>query len=130
MLKDRQILERFEESHSGAAASASASATPTDLKKLRHLFMQLRKAANHPFLFSGAENVAEDGAADEELVLNSGKMIILDQLVDRLIHVNKPFTRMAYPDRSHGIYEGENTSIHLYSLMTRYLETNLPPGGR
>jgi dipeptidyl-peptidase-4 len=37
---------------------------------------------------------------------------------------------MAYPDRSHGIYEGENTSIHLYSLMTRYLETNLPPGGR
>ncbi len=53
-----------------------------------------------------------------------------DQLVDRLIHFNKPFTMMAYPDRSHGIYEGENTSIHLYSLMTRYLETNLPPGGR
>ncbi|MET4896640.1 S9 family peptidase [Sphingomonadaceae bacterium jetA1] len=52
-----------------------------------------------------------------------------DQLVDRLIHFNKPFTMMAYPDRSHGIYEGENTSIHLYSLMTRYLETNLPPGG-
>ncbi len=53
-----------------------------------------------------------------------------DQLVDRLIHFNKPFTMMAYPDRSHGIYEGENTSIHLYSLMTRYLDTNLPPGGR
>ena len=50
--------------------------------------------------------------------------------MDRLIHFNKPFTMMAYPDRSHGIYEGENTSIHLYSLMTRYLETNLPPGGR
>ncbi|GGO97565.1 S9 family peptidase [Stakelama pacifica] len=53
-----------------------------------------------------------------------------DQLVDRLIRANKQFTMMAYPDRTHGISEGENTTIHLYTLMTRYLETNLPPGGR
>ena len=53
-----------------------------------------------------------------------------EQLVDRLIRANRQFTMMAYPDRTHGIYEGENTTIHLYTLMTRYLETNLPPGGR
>ncbi len=53
-----------------------------------------------------------------------------EQLADRLIRANKQFTMMAYPDRTHGIYEGENTTIHLYTLMTRYLETNLPPGGR
>ena len=37
---------------------------------------------------------------------------------------------MAYPDRTHSISEKENTTLHLYTLMTNYLETNLPPGGR
>lgn len=27
---------------------------------------------------------------------------------------------MAYPNRSRGIYEGENTSLHLYTLITNY----------
>ncbi|WP_267348451.1 S9 family peptidase [Sphingomonas sp. GM_Shp_2] len=54
----------------------------------------------------------------------------LEQLADRLIAANKPFQMMAYPDRSHGIYEKPGTSVHLYSLMTRYLEERLPPGGR
>lgn len=53
-----------------------------------------------------------------------------EQLADRLIRANKQFSMMAYPDRTHGIYEGENTTLHLYTLMTRYLETNLPPGPR
>lgn len=54
----------------------------------------------------------------------------LEQLEDKLIAANKPFTMMAYPDRTHGIYEKPGTSLHLFSLMTRYLETNLPAGGR
>jgi dipeptidyl-peptidase-4 len=53
-----------------------------------------------------------------------------EKLVNKLISLNKPFTMMAYPNRTHGISEGENTSRHLYELMTRYLEQNLPPGGR
>ena len=35
---------------------------------------------------------------------------------------------MAYPNRSHGIYEGHNTTLHLRELMTRYLKENLRPG--
>jgi dipeptidyl-peptidase-4 len=54
----------------------------------------------------------------------------LEQLEDRLIAANRQFTMMAYPDRTHGISEKAGTSMHLYTLMTRYLETNLPPGGR
>ncbi len=54
----------------------------------------------------------------------------MEVLEDRLIAANKPFTMMAYPDRTHGIYEKPGTSLHLFSLMTRYLETNLPAGGR
>jgi dipeptidyl-peptidase-4 len=37
---------------------------------------------------------------------------------------------MAYPNRSHAISEGTNTTLHLRELMTRYLRENLPPGPR
>ncbi len=49
-------------------------------------------------------------------------------LINKLIEHNKPFSMMAYPNRSHGIYEGKNTTIHLYNLLTHYLTENLPPG--
>ena len=51
-----------------------------------------------------------------------------EALINELIRHNKPFTMMAYPNRSHGIYEGQNTTLHLRELMTRYLKQNLPPG--
>jgi len=47
-------------------------------------------------------------------------------LFDALIAANKPFTMMAYPNRTHGIFEGEGTTVHLYSLLTRYLNEHLP----
>lgn len=52
----------------------------------------------------------------------------LERLVDALVKAKKRFTMMAYPNRSHSISEGENTSLHLYDLMTRFLETHMPPG--
>jgi dipeptidyl-peptidase-4 len=51
-------------------------------------------------------------------------------LINALIEHNKHFTMMAYPNRSHGIYEGRGTTRHLFGLLTRYLEENLPPGGK
>ncbi|PLW98428.1 MAG: S9 family peptidase [Marinilabiliales bacterium] len=51
-----------------------------------------------------------------------------EKLINELIKYNKYFTMMAYPNRSHGIYEGEGTTLHLYELLTRYLMTNMPPG--
>jgi len=48
-----------------------------------------------------------------------------EALVNELIKHNKHFTMMSYPNRSHGIYEGENTPRHLYELLTRYLKENL-----
>ncbi len=47
-------------------------------------------------------------------------------LINELVRLDKPFTMMAYPNRSHGIYEGKGTTRHLYGLLTRYLEANLP----
>ena len=47
-------------------------------------------------------------------------------LVDALVAANKHFTIMPYPNRTHGIFEGEGTTVHLYNLLTRYLNENLP----
>ena len=53
-----------------------------------------------------------------------------ERMINALVKANKPFTMMDYPNRSHGIFEGENTTIHLFSLLTRYLNQNLPAGPR
>ena len=47
-------------------------------------------------------------------------------LINELIKENKQFTMMAYPNRTHGISEGENTTRHLYTLLTKYLNEHLP----
>lgn len=49
----------------------------------------------------------------------------MEMLINELIHHNKPFDMMAYPNRSHSIREGKNTTLHLRSLMTRFIEKNL-----
>jgi dipeptidyl-peptidase-4 len=51
-----------------------------------------------------------------------------EALINALVAANKPFSMMAYPNRSHGIYEGPNTTRHLYGLLTRYLTEKLPVG--
>jgi dipeptidyl-peptidase-4 len=52
------------------------------------------------------------------------------QLINRLIRLNKPFQMMEYPNRTHSIFEGTNTRTHLYNLLTRYLNEHLPAGPR
>jgi dipeptidyl-peptidase 4 len=50
-------------------------------------------------------------------------------LVNKLIELGRPFDFMDYPNRTHGLYEGKGTSFHVYSLIARYLEEHVPPGG-
>lgn len=49
-----------------------------------------------------------------------------ERLVNELILHDKDFSMMIYPNRSHSINEGENTSRHLFRQMTNYLLENLP----
>ena len=53
-----------------------------------------------------------------------------EALINRLIEAGKTFDMMAYPNRTHGIYEGSGTTLHVYSLLTRYLMDHVPAGGR
>lgn len=47
--------------------------------------MELKKAANHPYLFQGAEAQTESQEeALRGLVMSSGKMVLLDKLLHKL----------------------------------------------
>lgn len=61
------------------------------------------------------------GTADDNVHYQSS-----EQLVDKLIELNKTFSFMIYPDRSHSIDEKANTKRHLYGLMTDFLHEKLP----
>ena len=65
------------------------------------------------------------GTGDDNVHYNNAEL-----LLNELIKYNKQFQFMPYPNRSHGIYEGEGTGLHLSTLYTNYLKANCPPGAR
>jgi len=50
-------------------------------------------------------------------------------LINRLVELGKPFDMMDYPNRTHNLNEDKGTSYHLFSLVMRYIEDHVPPGG-
>ncbi|MBK9389263.1 MAG: DPP IV N-terminal domain-containing protein [Bacteroidetes bacterium] len=53
-----------------------------------------------------------------------------EMLINELIKNKKIFQFMPYPNRTHGISEGEGTTEHLQALFTDYLRRYCPPGPR
>jgi hypothetical protein len=73
------------------ADTATATATTEQQKrrnnrkgKIRSLVMQLRKCSNHPFLFDGAEITSPDETSMKELIGSSGKLAVLDMLLQSI----------------------------------------------
>jgi dipeptidyl-peptidase-4 len=65
------------------------------------------------------------GTGDDNVHYQNAEM-----LQNELIKHNKQFQFMSYPNRSHGIYEGEGTTKHLSTLYTNYLKQHCPPGAK
>lgn len=59
------------------------SAGKMDKMRLLNVLMQLRKCCNHPYLFDGAEP-GPPYTTDLHLVVNSGKMVVLDKLLPKV----------------------------------------------
>ncbi len=53
-----------------------------------------------------------------------------EMLVNELVKYNKQFQMMSYPNRTHGLSEGEGTFLHLSTLYTNFLREHCPGGGR
>ena len=79
---------------------------------------------------SSAVNFAEGLRGHLLLVHGSGDDNVhyagSELLLNRLIELNKPVDFMEYPNRTHSISQGTGTTLHLYSLLLRYLEEHLP----
>lgn len=65
------------------------------------------------------------GTGDDNVHYQNAEM-----LLNELIKYNKQFQFMAYPNRTHGIHEGEGTGKHLKTLFTNFLLQYCPPGAR
>jgi dipeptidyl-peptidase-4 len=46
-------------------------------------------------------------------------------LINALVAANKPFQMMEYPNRTHCICQSKNTTLHLFTLITGYLDEHL-----
>lgn len=77
LYKDRELVSRFTSGDSCASHSSN--------RGIMSLLANLRKAANHPYLFPNVELPTLDGRPDEEIITCSGKMIVLNKLLDKLL---------------------------------------------
>ncbi|GIL69867.1 hypothetical protein Vretifemale_646 [Volvox reticuliferus] len=100
LLRDSKLLQEMEAADAQAAKLAakrqlhserqpemSTSRSAKDAfawKAAMNLLVQLRKVCNHPFMFKDAEPDFDGESAPEELVTGSGKMMILDRMLNRL----------------------------------------------
>ena len=53
-----------------------------------------------------------------------------EMLINELVKYGKQFQMMSYPNRTHGLSEGEGTFAHLTGLFTSFLNQYCPGGGR
>ncbi|RDW91257.1 chromatin-remodeling complex ATPase [Coleophoma crateriformis] len=73
----KKILEKDIDAVNGAGGKRESKT------RLLNIVMQLRKCCNHPYLFEGAEP-GPPYTTDEHLVVNAGKMVMLDKLLVRM----------------------------------------------
>ncbi|MGI9519245.1 MAG: S9 family peptidase [Pirellulaceae bacterium] len=97
-------------------------------------YMQTPELNPDGFYQGSAINFAKDLQGELLLIHGTGDdnchYQTMELLINELIANDKQFSMMAYPNRSHGIHEFQNTSRHLRNLMTEFFLDNLPPGGR
>ena len=74
---------------------------------------------NHVEKLKGAYLLVHGTGDDNVHVQNTMRMI------NALVEANKQFDLFVYPDRTHGIYRGKNTRLHLYTKMTDFIEKKL-----
>ncbi|MFK8057256.1 MAG: DPP IV N-terminal domain-containing protein [Saprospiraceae bacterium] len=124
------LLFKFPELYQTGIAIAAVSNQLTYDNIYQERYMGLPSENMEDFLAGSPNTYAKNlegnlliihGTADDNVHYQSAEM-----LINELIKENKPFDMMAYPNRSHGIYEGKNTRKHLYSLITKYVMEHSP----
>ena len=100
----------------------------------QEIFMRTREVNPEGYEKSAPIDFAEGLKGKLLIMTGSGEtnthIQIIEGLVDRLIALGKPFDYMVYPNRDHGLREGDGTLVHVRMHILRYLIDHLPPGPR
>ncbi len=100
----------------------------------QEIFMRTREINPDGYEKSAPINFAGGLKGKLLIITGSGEtnthIQIIEGLVDRLIALGKPFDYMVYPNRDHGLREGDGTVVHVRMHILRYLNNNLPSGPR
>ncbi len=100
----------------------------------QEIFMRTREVNPEGYERSAPIHYAEGLRGKLLIMTGSGEtnthIQIIEGLVDRLIALGKPFDYMVYPNRDHGLREGEGTLVHVRMHILRYLMNNLPSEAR
>ena len=98
----------------------------------QEIYMRTREVNQEGYQRSAPINFAEGLKGKLLIMTGSGEtnthIQIIEGLVDRLIELGKPFDYMVYPNRDHGLREGNGTVFHVRMKILRYLVENLPRG--
>ncbi len=98
----------------------------------QEIYMQTREVNPEGYQRSAPINFAEGLQGQLLIITGSGEtnthIQIIEGLVDRLIELGKSFDYMVYPNRDHGLREGNRTELHVRMLITRYLVEHLRAG--
>lgn len=96
----------------------------------QEIYMRTRDVNAHGYERAAPLNFAQGLAGKLLIITGSGEtnthIQIIEGLVDRLIALGKPFDYMVYPNRDHGLREGDGTVVHVRMRILRYLLENLP----
>ena len=98
----------------------------------QEIYMETRETNPEGYRVSAPINYAEGLEGDLLIIHGTGEtnthLEIVEGLVDRLVELGKTFDYFTYPNRNHGLSEGEGTAVHVRMLMVRYLLEHLPAG--
>lgn len=100
----------------------------------QEIYMRTREVNSEGYEKSAPINFAEGLKGKLLIMTGSGEtnthIQIIEGLVDRLISLGKSFDYMVYPNRDHGLREGDGTVVHVRMHILRYLLNNLQTGPR
>lgn len=100
----------------------------------QEIYMRTREVNPDGYKRSAAIKFADGLQGKLMMITGSGEtnthIQIIEGLVDRLVELGKPFDYMVYPNRDHGLREGNGTVVHVRMRIIRYLLENLPRGPR
>ncbi len=98
----------------------------------QEIYMRTRESNPDGYKKSAPLNFADGLKGKLLIITGSGEtnthIQIIEGLVDRLVELGKQFDYMVYPNRNHGLREGDGTLVHVRMLIARYLLEHLPTG--